>query len=277
MHRLDGHINDLEPRIRAIYKYASMQEEVSLQESLSSYGWILLDSWVAWRTLRFLLREANIDEKVNDKWFQTPGSYNASQLRAVWKFEEKTLEYIEKQTGKGFRNLIDNTIQTKRNASAHFTKKTEIKGADSQDIRKIFEVMSNVFRLYENYNFWICMCEKMEKRGYTDFRVIFSNGNVCSMNNLLDSIEDYMNSDSYQIAFENHADSYKIKVTFNKCGCFVEAYKKGQKCDAVDVINNQYSSYNVLGNKGFYQNIDLFIDTLCDCIKKNVGKFAGIA
>lgn len=277
MHRLDGHINDLEPRIRAIYKYASMQEEVSLQESLSAYGWILLDSWIAWRTLRFLLREANIDEKVNDKWFQTPGSYNASQLRAVWKFEEKTLEYIEKRTGKSFRNLIDYTIQVKRNASAHFTKKTEIKGADSQDIRNIFKVMSKVFRLYENYNFWIYMCEKMERRGYTDFRVVFSNGEICSMNNLLDSIEDYMNSDSYQIVFENYADSYQIKVKFSKDGCFVEAYKKGQKGGAVDVINDQCSSYNILGNKGFYQNIDLFIDTLCNCINKTVGKFADIA
>ena len=51
MHWLDTKINDIEPRIIAIYENAPKQEEVSLQESLSSYGWVLLDSWIAWRTL----------------------------------------------------------------------------------------------------------------------------------------------------------------------------------------------------------------------------------
>ena len=92
MHRLDNHIRDIEPRIEAIYNNAPKQEEASLQESLSSYGWILLDSWVAWRTLRFVLKDAKISQDIHEKWFQTPSSYNASQLKAVWRFREADLK-----------------------------------------------------------------------------------------------------------------------------------------------------------------------------------------
>ena len=108
MHRLDSYINDIEPRIKAIYENVPKQEEPSLQESLASYGWILLDAWVAWRTLRFLLREAYIEDSVHDKWFQTPSSYNASQLMSVWKFNVQTCTYLEGLTGKSFKELIDN-------------------------------------------------------------------------------------------------------------------------------------------------------------------------
>lgn len=111
MHRLDGLINDIEPRIISICDNAPKQEEPSLQTSLSSYGWILLDSWVAWRTLRFLLKEAYIDECVSEKWFQTPSSYTASQLRAVWGFSDSTTDYLYSTTGKRFNALINDTIQ----------------------------------------------------------------------------------------------------------------------------------------------------------------------
>ena len=55
MHRLDRYIDDIEPRLKAVIDNIPIQEEVSLQEALAAYGWVLLDSWVAWRTLRFLL------------------------------------------------------------------------------------------------------------------------------------------------------------------------------------------------------------------------------
>lgn len=64
MHVLDRNINDIEPRIYAIYTNISKQEDPSLQGALAAYGWILLDSWIAWRTLRFLMRRVDLSEKI---------------------------------------------------------------------------------------------------------------------------------------------------------------------------------------------------------------------
>ena len=78
MHVLDSYINDIEPRIRAVCNNSPKQEDAALQEALASYGWILLDSWIAWRTLRFLIRDVYLDENVQKKWIQTPSSYTKS-------------------------------------------------------------------------------------------------------------------------------------------------------------------------------------------------------
>ncbi len=78
MHKLDSKIIDVEGRIKSICQNCPKMEEASLQESLCAYAWILLDSWIAWRTLRFLLRDLSIGDENLKKWFQTPSSYTAS-------------------------------------------------------------------------------------------------------------------------------------------------------------------------------------------------------
>ena len=138
MHRLDAYIEELEPKIIDIYANVPMEEIISLQQSLISYGWILLDSWVAWRTERFLLRKVHIATDVKEKWFNTPSSYTIGQLKAIWKFDERTQAYIKEKTGKSIKELFDGTIQKKRNASAHFSKEVIIAGSDYQTIKQIF-------------------------------------------------------------------------------------------------------------------------------------------
>ena len=107
MNVLDNHITDLDNRIKEICEIAPSVEQSSIQESLSSYGWILLDSWIAWRTLRFLLKDQDIKLDIQRKWFQTPSSYTASQIKAVWHFDENVDTYLIKHLGYGLKCTID--------------------------------------------------------------------------------------------------------------------------------------------------------------------------
>lgn len=144
MHVLDRNINDLELRIKDIYNYNPEEENTSLQTSLSAYGWILLDAWVAWRSLRFLLKDTYIDDNVLDKWFQTPSSYTAAQIKAVWKFDDSAEKFIDNRTNKGLKSLFDGTIQANRNAAAHFTKKLKLKV-------RIVKILNSFLRLYQKF------------------------------------------------------------------------------------------------------------------------------
>ena len=263
MHRLDSHINDIEPRIKAIFENVPKQEEPSLQQSLSSYGWILLDSWIAWRTLRFLLRETYIDDNVNDKWFQTPSSYTASQLKAVWKFSDTTIDYLTSNTGKGFKELIDKTIQGKRNSSAHFTKRSEVSGMDFQEIKIIFQALYRVFMLYECGNFFCVVCDKLLQKGYEDFEVCYPSGEVYTVDDLLDSMSIFAKNTEFYIKCNNNEDEYIIVCQTD--GCKAGFKNTDDKFVIYDVVNEEQSKYNFLGNKGFYQNVDLFIKTVEIC------------
>lgn len=265
MHRLDGHINDIEPRIEAIYENVAKQEEPSLQESLCSYGWILLDSWVAWRTLRFILRNANISERVKDKWFQTPSSYTASQIKAIWDFSDEVENFIKGKTDKKLKELFDNTIQSKRNASAHFTRKTEVKGQDAQLIKKIYNSLSTVFGLYENYYFFIEVRNVLEKRGYSDFSVEFQKPGRFSLEKFKDSVEEYNRSDSYQI-FCKDSSGIEYVILVSKEGC--EAGINRVDSPLIPVSNDVHDAYYFLHNKGYYQNYLLFIDSILKCWTK---------
>lgn len=264
MHRLDNIINDIEPRIVSICDNAPREEEPSLQETLTAYGWILLDSWIAWRTLRFLLRETYIDETVHDKWFQTPASYTASQLKAVWKISELVLEYIKDNTGKSFKELIDKTVQDKRNASAHFSKKKIINGSDSQEIRRIFGVLSKVFLLYENDAFQKKLGNRLLADGYSGFCLSYSNGGKYIIENFNSSINDFAVCELYSLMC--YKDDKEYIISFEKNGCKAgfrtqneEGYSMG------DVINLQNNKYCFLSNKGFYLNFDLFYSTVKAC------------
>ena len=262
MHRLDGYVNDIEPRIIAIYENASKQEEPSLQETLCSYGWILLDSWVAWRTLRFILRDADIDENVHKKWFQTPSSYTASQIKAIWRFTDTVEEFVKQQTRKNLKEVFDNIIQKKRNTSAHFTKNAEVTGQDSRLIKQLFEMFSKVFLLYENYYFWKEVSLKLEKEGYRDFEVEFpDSGHLCRYKILdfKDALEDYYESKRFNILCKNEAGE-EFVITVSEDGCEAGKYCKNSVLEPI--YNDKHNTYSFYKNKGYYQNIALFIETL---------------
>ena len=265
MHRLDSCINDIEPRIKAIYAYTPKQEESSLQQSLSSYGWILLDSWIAWRTLRFLLRETKISDDVHSKWFQTPSSYTASQLRAVWHFSQSTIEYLEIRTGKNFRDLIDRTIQEKRNSSAHFTQNNAVLGTDSQEIKEIYKTLSRVFLFYETGNFISVVCDKLALKGYSNFRINYTCDEIYTIDTFLDTIKSYSKCDEFALICNNNDESEYV-IQFKKDGCEAGSVNaKTQELHLQNVMNEEQSVYCFWSNKGFYRDVELFVSTIITC------------
>ena len=267
MHKLDYYINDIEPRIKAIYDNIPKQEESSLQASLASYGWILLDAWVAWRTLRFLLKETYIEDSVHEKWFQTPSSYTANQLMAVWGFSDSTTNYIKFHTGKGLKELIDNTIQFKRNSSAHFTKRSTVTGADAQEIKKYFKVLSKVFLFYETGRFLQSVCDKLSKKGYNSFRLFYSEARSYAIDDFFDTIDSYSSCNKFSLTCRDSGEREYI-ILFEEIGCKAGYRQRGETEYLLkDVVNGQHA-YKFFNNKGFYQQIDIFIDNVEKCWDK---------
>lgn len=263
MHRLDNHIRDIEPRIEAIYTYAPKQEEASLQESLSSFGWILLDSWIAWRTLRFVLKDADISQDVNEKWFQTPSSYTASQLKAIWRFRDEDLDYLKNKIDKNLKTLIDGTIQPKRNSSAHFTKSVSITGQDAQEIKMYYHALSKLFLLYEINAFLGVIADKLSKNGFRKISIRFENGSNYSLAQFVDSIDDVFKSIPFCMSFAK--GDHKYFIDFTQSGCSTGKFEDDIKCTSGNVINKEHDRYDFFSNKGYYRNVDLFIETIEKC------------
>lgn len=264
MHVLDRNINDIEPRIYAIYTNISKQEDPSLQGALAAYGWILLDSWIAWRTLRFLMRRVDLSEKIYKKWFQTPSSYTCAQLSSAWGFDENVEIYIKANLGTSLKHVIDKTIQAKRNASAHATQKEEINGSDGQQIKNLFNVLSKLFRFYETWNFIRDFVILIEKDGYNDVRIIYEQNtdNWYSVNGFKKSVAEYSKYQYFYISAKKDSNEYILY--FGKDGCTAGIEGKNLK----DVVNDENKGgYDFFGNKGYYRNIDLFCSTVKGCWK----------
>ena len=261
-HCLDEYIEDIEDRLLAIFKSsADASADGSLQTSLASYGWILLDSWVAWRTLRYLLRDMPIEPAIQQKWFQTPSSYNASQLTAVWRFGDKVIDYASNPGG-NFKGIFD-TIQTKRNAAAHYSRKAVIQGADiSNNIKKDFELLSDVFLFCEIAGFIDDFIDVLGRKGYKEFKIEFllANGNKCitiKASEFREHIKDFVDAkgekegDVFSLSFKKECE-YNIK--FSKDGCWNEA-KNGQGTPVREAImrsdTKRPSEYKFFKNKGY--------------------------
>lgn len=263
MHRLDNHIRDIEPRIEAIYTYAPKQEEASLQESLSSFGWILLDSWIAWRTLRFVLKDADISQDVKEKWFQTPSSYTASQLIAIWRFREEDLDYLKNKIGKNLKALIDVTIQPKRNSSAHFSQSIPITGQDAQEIKMYYHALSKLFLLYEINAFLVVIADKLSKKGFRNISIRYENGSSYSLAQFVDSIDDVFHNVPFCM-FCSSGD-HKHFIDFTQSGCSTGKIEDDIKYTLGNVINKEHDRYDFFSNKGYYRNVDLFLETIEQC------------
>lgn len=261
MHILDRYIIDIEPRIEAICNAIPKQEEPSLQEALAAYGWVLLDSWVAWRTLRFLLRETEIDEKTQEKWFQTPSSYTASQLKAAWGLETETLQYLEEHTGKSFKELIDKTIQKNRNSCAHFSKATAVRGTDSTSIKLYFTVLSKVFLLQETSCFLSEVHSRLSCLGYTSFEIEFSDGAKIPAEELTRNADAYALSSQFSFHCKNKEDEI-CTLFFDADGCKTIVERVNSTASIEEVANETHAQYRFLQNKGFYLSVGLFVDTV---------------
>lgn len=280
MHTLDRYINDIEPRILSICKGIPSQEEPSLQEALAAYGWVLLDSWIAWRTLRFLLRETCIDDKVQEKWFQTPSSYTASQLKAAWLFNDVLINYIEENTGKKFKELIDKTIQVNRNSSAHFSKKSNINGSDYHTISQYFKTLSTAFLFYETSSFLDKVCEILQSKGYSSFQISIDEQSRIAATAFKEHIDDYSHATRFSLWCSPKSGD-ELGIIFAKDGC--STYRRIPDGNPIvhDVVNDKNSFYNFFMNKGFYLEVGLFVDTviynwdsICDAPEQHSQEFA---
>ncbi len=266
MHRLDVYINDIVPRIKAICKYSVKLEEPSLQESLVSYGWIMLDSYIAWRTLRFLLRDSYIDEAVQEKWFKTPSSYTASQLKAIWNFSEDSLSYIERELGRSLKNIIDREIQEKRNACAHYSYNRTVNGMDSQRIKKLYDILSKVFMMYEFYAFLKRVCEKIKNVNINMINVsLLGNDDIilfeCYLDDFINNTINFAKTKKVILSYTTNEDKVLHKIEFSEEGCSV--FNKG-KYEAIYKKNENgiLKKYEFFRNKGYYREIDKFVDSL---------------
>lgn len=262
MHILDNHINNIEPRIKAIYNNGTQQEEISLQESLAAYGWVLLDSWVAWRTMRFLIKDMDLDDTTCRKWFQTPGSYTTNQLKGVWNFCESTTDYVNRKLGKSLKNLFDDTIQKKRNSAAHFNGNNFISGSDCMEIKKIFLTLSDVFVFHEFRCFLNVITNYFDRKGYSDFKIIFADGNSYILSEFSNMLEAYSESNKLLYAcMDKNKQEYGI--LFDKSGC-----KAGKITDISEepdlryVSNEVHDIYYFTKNKGYYRVGVLFVESV---------------
>lgn len=257
MHRIDGHINDIEPRIKAITENTSSVPDPTMQDSLSSYGWVLLDAWIAWRSLRYLLKDAIISEDVDEKWFSTPSSYTASQLKAIWRFNDMTLDFIYEITGKKFKDLIDSQIQAKRNASAHFTKKVIIQGRDFLDIDLYYKALSRVFLLYETKAFLEVVNSYLKEHGYNNMRIQIKEKEF-ELDDFLDSIKEYYDCKSLIIKLENQRnDKFHFKFDYGGCTAWAADENSSKRITTID-----NSDFYFFKNKGYYLQTKYFADKI---------------
>lgn len=257
MNVLDNHITDLDNRIKDICKTAPSVEESSIQESLSSYGWILLDSWIAWRTLRFLLKDQDVNHEIQKKWFQTPSSFSASQIRAVWHFGDNIDSYLGSHNLKNLKFIIDDEIEKNRNSSAHFSTGGIINGNDYQKIDKYYKVFSNIFLLYEIFAFYLSITNILLNRKDSELVILDNNKNPIFEYSKKDDIIDNFNfcivdlNEAVTIEIHYKKDEFERFLCFDKDGCYFN-----------NDLGTRIETYKIFSNKGYYRDLSLLREKL---------------
>ena len=151
MKKINNKITDIRNKIIDICSNIDSIKIDTVQFALAAFTWNLLDSYIAWRMTRFVLKDIIISDDVSEKWYSTPSSYNVNDLVRVWRFSKKILDDIsEQECGNPFTNVIKE-ITDNRNAVAHFKEEIQnIKGSDvEQKINKYFKFLDKVFFIYE--------------------------------------------------------------------------------------------------------------------------------
>ena len=151
MEKLNIKIAEMRNKIIDICLNIHSIENNTFQDAIAAYTWNLLDSYVAWRTLRYLLRDTIIDDEVDEKWYSTPSSYRCASLKPIWKFGKVVEELSKNECGKKFSSLIDDEIQKNRNSGAHYKNEvSSITGSDIENkIKKYFIFLDKLFFIYE--------------------------------------------------------------------------------------------------------------------------------
>ncbi|QTE70302.1 hypothetical protein JRC49_10880 [Clostridiales bacterium FE2011] len=265
MHVIDKYIKDIEPRIQEIIEKSNNLEGATLQTSLAAYGWILLDSWIAWRTLRYLLRCTSIDDAVQKRWVQTPSSYRSDNLRAAWNFTDSAIDYLASETDSGsFQHLIDSIIQPKRNSSAHYSKIGNIIGTDIKKIKDCFKAFSTVFLAYEIDSFINRIKTILSENGYKNFNIIL---NDTPITNIKDNVSGFAKPGTLIISCTKSDDAYNYEIKSNQEGCQARKVTTPDS-EWYDVYNETIQQYYLWDNKGFYLDAKLFCDTVMTCWSK---------
>lgn len=271
MHVLDSKITEIEERINEVIEYAPQQEGTTMQETVLSYGWILLDSWIAWRTLRFLLRGVSTIERVQEKWLQTPSSYTSAQLGVVWGFKDITEKYFNNAVEKNGKGIFNDLIQKKRNASAHFATKstdadTNISGSDTDMIQKLYIVLSTAFLFYESMSFWENVQVLLTQRGYGKLKLLLKDKEDKTQEFEIDSKIDnallyFDKNKGYKVIFANKDNRLcMIVVEKNYCKIGFSSNLFGEALLSEHILKSDEGKYyNLLNNKGYYVHIEEFV------------------
>ena len=257
MHVLDNHVNDIELRIEAICENSNNQEEPSIPESLAAYGWVLLDSWIAWRTMRFLIKDLDIDDTVLKKWFQTPGSYTASQIKAVWNLCAETEEYVRETTNYSLKQLLDDTVQKKRNSAAHYNGRSEITGLDCININTIFHTLSKVFWFHEFKCFISVIAHYFRENKYNDYKIILSNEMRICLCEMDTKFKDIIMANEIVFSCKDEKNNH-FYILFSKDGCKTRV----NESDYVYIGNDRCQVYTFDTPKGYYRDSELFVKTV---------------
>ncbi len=260
MHRLDSKILDIEERIKSICLNCPKMEEASLQESLCAYAWILLDSWIAWRTLRFLLRDLSVGDEKLKKWFQTPSSYTANQLLAAWLFDDDIVLFIEGEVGSSINHIINQEVQGHRNSSAHFSENVLISGTDIYKIQKIYRTLSVAFFSTELDVFLGRIKEYASKdKMLIEDRGLISKCLTYSKKKLIDDSDAYL---EFEVT-SHTGKGYVIRI--NCDGCTIGLNDNSEEVDILDCSGNDFV---FTLSKGYYLNGKRFYNGIIDAVKK---------
>lgn len=151
MHKLNQKIRDIRDKLYDIFGNFSSIQNGTIQVALSSFAWILLDSYIAWRTLRFLLKDSDISDDINEKWYSTPSSYSFSQLAPIWRFDKNLNAIIKDKCNIDLKNICD-IVQSQRNICAHYKSgfNVNIRGDDIETRIRIYLICFDIiFFIYE--------------------------------------------------------------------------------------------------------------------------------
>ena len=262
MHYLDSIIDDIEPRIESIISTSPTVSDATIQTSLISYCWILLDSWVAWNTYRYLLRDSIINQDIPEKWIRSPSSYTYSQLQSIWKFGTKACSFFSDKTGDSLKKVIDEVIQKHRNASAHFSRDMDqvIRGDDLYKINNYFSCLSRLFRFVEIKK----LLEKINNQLLLSNEVVidnisFSSGQVFLLKEYDNYFMEFVGCNDISCRLSNNLILLFEKETRNSFLLF-----DGSK---MIISSSSNSGYNVFGSKGFYLDIEPII-SMANSIEK---------
>lgn len=256
MKMLDNRISDIETRMGDLFQSAQSIEEASTQESLSSYGWILLDCWVAYRTVRYLVRKTDYDDNVYQKWFKTPSSYTGTQLFAAWQFTDDILAFIEQRLGKALISLIKDEVQKKRNTAAHFNGDIPILGNDYNRIGTIFDCLSTAFLFSELQAFLEDFDQKLSSQNYHKAKIFFNETEI-PLSDFSKTIINYSDSFSFDFVFEDDAGQI-YTILFEKDGCSVCCGSRADDIKMENILNADDHPYLFFENNGYIFPVESF-------------------